>query len=221
MGDMNGEPGRPQRVNLATAPGSRDSAYRVHGAFRVRPERARLHDRDPARKRSTSDTSQPRGRRKCRRVLCELGTDGSPCRHVCEAPRAACRVFCSRNARSGSTGRYAWAGLHGLPCRFGVRVTSPGTSWRELRVNSACCPAWGIPRKRALSAMPQGDDKASIIIRRKSRIVTNERASRRPPPWWCKKIKKINLAPSTRPQPGCGKHPCLGKGALVSRMGLA
>ena len=134
MGDTSSEPGRPQRVNLATAPSSRDGAYEVHGALRTRPTRARL--RDPARKCSTSDTSRPRGRRKCRRVF-EFGTDGSTCERVCKAPRAACHVFCSRNARSGFLGRYARAGLHGKPCRFSVRVTSPGTSQCERRSRDA------------------------------------------------------------------------------------
>jgi len=59
-GDTSGELNRPQRVNLASAPGSRDGSYEVHGA--------RAHLRDPAQKRSTLDTSRPRGRRKCRQV---------------------------------------------------------------------------------------------------------------------------------------------------------
>ena len=71
-GDTNGEPGGPQRVNLVTAPGSRDGSYEVHGTFRARPARARL--RDPARKRTTLDTSQPRGRQKYRGVF-EFGHD--------------------------------------------------------------------------------------------------------------------------------------------------
>jgi len=153
-GDMNGEPVRPRRVNLTTAPGSRDSAYEVRGSFHARPARARLRDRDPARKRSTSDTSRPRGRRKCRRVLCEFGTDGSPCEHVCEAPHAAQRKRRARNAWRGSTGRYAQAGLHGKPRRFGVRVTSSArTSRRELRASGARWLAWRTPRRRVLIAM--------------------------------------------------------------------
>ena len=47
-GDMNGEPGGPKRVNLTTAPGSRDGSYGVRGALRARPARARLRDCDPA-----------------------------------------------------------------------------------------------------------------------------------------------------------------------------
>ena len=61
-GDLNGKLNRPQRVNLATAPGSRDGAYDVHGAFRARPAHVRLRDRNPAREHSTSDMSRPRGR---------------------------------------------------------------------------------------------------------------------------------------------------------------
>jgi len=145
MGDTSGELNRPQRVNLVTAPGSRDGSYEVHGTFRARPARARL--RDPARKRTTLDTSQPRGRQKYRGVF-EFGKQGFPCGRVCEAPRAACRVFCSRNARSGFPGRCARANLHGKPRRLGVRVkSSPRTSQHECWVNSAHCPAWGIRQK--------------------------------------------------------------------------
>ena len=61
-GDMSSELNRPQRVNLATAPGSCDGAYEVHGAFRARLARARLRDCNLARESSTSDTSWPRGR---------------------------------------------------------------------------------------------------------------------------------------------------------------
>ena len=151
-GDTSGELNRPQRVNLSSAPGSRDGSYEVHGAFRAWPARTRL--RDPARKHSMLDTSRPRGRRKWQRVVIEFGKQGSTCERVCGAPRAACRVFCSRNARSGFPGRDARSGLHGKPRRFVARVTSSAqTSRRELRVNSAHCPVLGIPRKRALGAI--------------------------------------------------------------------
>ena len=144
-GDGKSKPGRPQRVHLATAPGSRDGAYEVHGAFRVRPARVRLRNRNPARERSTSDTSRPRGRRECKwRELCEFGADGSACGCVCEAPHAARRVFCSWNAQSGFPGRYTRAGLHGKPRWFGARETSLGTSGasygRAARVGSQCGP---------------------------------------------------------------------------------
>jgi len=187
-GDTSSELNRLTRVNLATTPGSRDGAYEVHGAFRARLARARL--RDPARKRSTSDTSRPRGRRKCRRVLCEFGTDGSTCEHVCEAPRAARRVFCSQNARCGFPGRCARAGLHGKPHRFSVRVTSLGTSRRELRASGARWLAWRTPRRRVLIVMRRVTTRPRL-----SAIGRDERVSRRPPPWRC---KKKNLAPSTR-----------------------
>jgi len=101
-GDGCGEPFAPYRAVLVTAPGSRNGTYEVRGALRARPARACL--RDPAQKRSTSDTSRPRGRLKCRRVLMEFGTRGFPRGRVCGAPRAACRVFCSRNAWSGFPG---------------------------------------------------------------------------------------------------------------------
>ena len=39
-GDTNGEPRGPQRVNLTTAPGSRNGTYEVRGALRTRPARA-------------------------------------------------------------------------------------------------------------------------------------------------------------------------------------
>ena len=69
---------------------------------------------------------------------------------VCVASRAAYHVFCSR---SGFPGRCTRANLHGKPRRFGVRVTSPGISRHECRGNSARCPTWGIPQKRALVAI--------------------------------------------------------------------
>ena len=122
-GDTSSELNRPQRVNLATAPGSRDGTYEVHAVFRARPACARLHDRNPARKRSTFDTSRPRGRQKCRRVLGEFGTDGSACGRMCETPRATCRTFCKQNVRSGFPGRCTRAGRHRKPRRFGARVT--------------------------------------------------------------------------------------------------
>ena len=180
-GDMNGEPGGQQRVNSATALGSCDGSYEVYGAFRARPARARF--RDPARKRYTSDMSLPRGRRKYRRVLWEFGTDGSTCERVCEAPRAACHVFCSQNARSAFPGRCACAGLHGKLRRCGVRVMSAvGTSRHELRASCTSWLVWGIPQRRAicrvtsrLHVSPDGRDG---------------RASCRLPPWRCKKINK-------------------------------
>ena len=151
MGDGKSKPGK---VNLATAPGLPDGAYEVHGAFRAWPARACLRDCNPARERSTSDTSRLRGRRECRwRVMCEFGADGSACGRVCEAPHAAHRVFCLWNARSRFLGLYARAGLHRKQRRFGARVTSLGTSRHEGQVNSACCPAWRNPRKRALVAI--------------------------------------------------------------------
>jgi len=185
-GDMSSELNRPQKVNLATAPGSRDGAYEVHGTFHAQPTHARLHDRDPARKRSTSDTSRPCGRRKCRRVLCEFGTDGSPCEHVCEAPHAAQCKRRARNAWRGSTGRYARAGLHGKPRRFGVQVTSSArTSRRELRASGARWLAWRTPRRRVLIAMRRATTRPRL-----SAIGRDERVSRRPPLWRCKKKKK-------------------------------
>ena len=48
-GNGNGEPGRPQRVNLATAPGSRNGAYEVQGAFLARPARASAQSQSSAR----------------------------------------------------------------------------------------------------------------------------------------------------------------------------
>jgi len=102
MGDGCGEPSVPCRVDLVTAPGSHDGSYGVRGALRARPARARL--RDPARKCSMSDTSQPRGRLGYRRVSGEFGKQGFPRGRVYGASRAACRVLCSRNVRSGFPG---------------------------------------------------------------------------------------------------------------------
>ena len=133
-GDGCGESSAPYKVILATAPASQDVACEARSAFCERPLRARLCGGNPVQKLSTFGPRRPRRRLKCRwQVLCEFGTDRSACGRVCEAPRAARRVFCSRSARSRSTGRYARAGLHGKPLRFSVRVTSQGTSWHERR----------------------------------------------------------------------------------------
>ena len=160
MGDESGGPGRPQGVNLVTAPGSCDGVCEVHGAFRAQPARACL--RDPARKCSTLDTSRPRGRRKYRRVMWEFGTEGSPCQHVCEGSHAAHRMFRSRNARSEFPGRHARVGLHGKPCSFRGRVTSPGISQRKLRVSCTRRLTWGIPRKRALVVMHRATTRPQV-----------------------------------------------------------
>jgi len=99
MGDGCGELFAPYRAILVTVLGSCDGVCEVQGAFRARPAQARLRDCDPARERSTLDTSRPCGRRKCRRVM-EFGTRGLPRGRVCGASRAAYRVFCSRNVCS-------------------------------------------------------------------------------------------------------------------------
>jgi len=130
---------------LEIAPAPQNVASKVRSSFPERPGRARL--KKPAHEHPAFRKRPSRGWLKWRLVI-EFGTDGSRCRHECEAPHAACHVLCSWNARSGSTGRYARAGLHGKPCRFGVRVMSLArTSRRELQINSARCPAWGIPRE--------------------------------------------------------------------------
>ena len=153
-GDRYSEPNGPLVSISGTSPVTRDVAYGARFALSERPSRARLRGGNPARKRSAWDSTRPRGRLKWRQVLFEFGKQGSPCERMCEAPRAACHVFCSRNTRSGFPGRYARAGLHGKPHRFGVRVTSSAqTSRRELRAIGARCPVWGIPQKRVLIVM--------------------------------------------------------------------
>ena len=204
-GDTSSEPS--SGAISVTAPVPRDAAYEARSAICERPSCARLRGGNPVQKRSAFGTRRPRGRLKCRRVSDEFGTRGFPCGRVCGASCAACHVFCSRNAWSGSTGRYARVGLYGKPCRFGVRVSSPGISRHESRVRSARF-TWGTTRKRAPIAMRRATTRPQV-----SSDGRDERASRRLPPWRYK--KKKSLAPSTRPQPGCGKHPALGIGAIV------
>ena len=192
------------------------------GALRAWPACARL--RDPARKRSTSDTSRPRGRLKWRRVI-EFGTCGFPRGRVSGASHAAYRVFCSRSTRSRSPVCYACAGRRKKPRRPGVRVTSLGISQHECRRNSTRGRAWGIPRKRALIGVGRvtswlhgsafGGD-VSIAHR-------DEWACRKPPPWRCRKGKRKE---KKKPRfqvygpAGCGGHPVIwAKEALVSGMG--
>jgi len=204
-GDGCGEPSAPYGTILITAPGSSDGVCEVHGA---RPARARL--RDPARKCSTSDTSRPRGWRKCRRMLGEFGKRGFPCARVCKASRAAYRVFC---ARSGFPGRYTRAGRRGKPRRFGVRVTSLGISQHECRGKNARIPAWGIPRERALGAMCRVTSRlhGSAFGGDVGIAHRDERACRKPPPWRCRKKRKRASLQVYGPA-GCGGHPVnLGK----------
>jgi len=108
-GDMNGEPGGPHGVIPVTAPVPRDAAYEARSAFHERPSCARLHGGISSWERPAFRERPSRGRLKCRRVLMEFGKLGFPCARVCKASRAACRVFCSRNARSGFPGRCARA----------------------------------------------------------------------------------------------------------------
>ena len=160
--------------------------------------------------------------------MCEFGTDGSACGRVCEAPRAARRVFCSRNTRSGFPGQYAWAGLHGEPHRFSVRVTSSGTEWHERRSRDARSGPQGChggPRgsirvqvtssaRRELRvsgaswlAWRTPQKRALIAMRRAmtrpqvSSDGRDERASRRLPPWRCNKKKKEPCYEHTIPRP--------------------
>jgi len=189
-------PGSTQTVDgfiLVTAPVPRDTTYETHSAFRERPSRVRLRggilswrERPAFRKRLS------RGRLKCR-LRDEFGTRGLPRGRVCGAPRAACRVFCSRN---GFPGRCARAGLHGTPRRFGVRVTSSGrTSRRELPVKCTRWLMWGISRKRALGAIGRVTSwlHGSAIGGDVSIAHRDERACRKPPPWRCKITKKSSL----------------------------
>jgi len=198
-GDGDSEPNGPLVVILVTAPVPRDVAYEARSAFRERPSRTRLRGGLLVRERPTFGKRPSRGRLKWRRVLGEFGTRGFPRGRVCGASRAACRVFCSRNARSGFPGRCARANLHGKPRRFGVRVTSPGISLHEGRVYSARCPAWGIPRKRALVAIGRMTSwlHGSAIGGDVGIAHRGERASRKPPPWRCRERKKKSLTPST------------------------
>jgi len=197
-GDGCGEPFVPYRVILVTAPVPRDAAYEACSAFRERPSRAHLRGRIPVQERPAFRKRPSRGRLKWRRRLVEFGTRGFPRGCVCEAPHAACHVFCSR---SEFPGRCARANLHGKPRRFGARVTSAGISRQECRVNSACCPTWGIPRKRALFAMRRAKTRTQV-----SSDGRDERACRKPPPWRCKKKRKKPRSKYTARQ-RCGKHP--------------
>ena len=103
-GDGYSEPNVPPVSISGTAPVSRDVACEVHSAFSERPSRPRLRGGNPAQKRSTWDSTRPRGRLKWWRGLFEFGKQGSPCERVCEESRAARRVFRSRNAWSGFPG---------------------------------------------------------------------------------------------------------------------
>ena len=112
---------------------------------------------------------------------------------VCEAPRAAYRVVCSRSVRIGFPGRYARAGRHEKQRRLSAWVTSSaGISRHECRANSARCPAWGIPQKQALGETRRVTSWLHISsIRGDIGIAQrDERECRKPPPWRCRKKKK-------------------------------
>jgi len=89
---------------LEIAPAPQNVASKVRSSFPERPGRARL--KKPAREHPAFRKRPSRGWLKWRLVI-EFGTDRSTCERLCEAPRAACRVFCSWNARSGFPGRCA------------------------------------------------------------------------------------------------------------------
>ena len=133
----------------------------------------------------------------------EFGTRGFPCARgrVCEASRAAYRMFCPRNAWSGFPGRCARAGRHGKPRRFGARVTSSaGISRHECRGNSARCPTWGIPREQALVGMCSHDVTLHIATSARFRRIPH--AGRRAlfPRQSCREIPAddVTRAPSLR-----------------------
>ena len=196
---------------LEIAPAPRNVASKVCSSFSERPGRARL--RKPARERPAFCKRPSRGWLKWR-LRGEFGKHVAPCEHVHGGRRAA-RSESRRHHVKPRVFR-----VRSEPREAGrVRVTS--SARHESRITSVRF-TWGTPRKRALVAIggatirfnyrPNGGDV--IIAQRKGR------ASWKPPPWRCK-TKKKSLAPSTRPRPGCGKHPRLGIGPLVSGMGLA
>ena len=117
--DGNGEPNGPLLDILRTAPVSRDAAYEACSAISERPSRVRLRTGKPARERSAYRKRPSRRRLKWRRGLGGFGTRGSPRGCVFGAFRAAYRVFCSQNMRSGFPGREAHASY-----RLGAWVTS-------------------------------------------------------------------------------------------------
>ena len=142
--------------------------------------------------------------------------------HVGVASRAAYRVFCSQNARSGYPGRCVHAGLHGKPCRLGVPVTSsPGISRHECRGNSTHCPAWGNPRERALDAIGRVTSwlHGSAIGGDVGIVQRDERASHKPPPWQCKRKKKRASLQVHGPRQDVASIPDWAKEALVSGKG--
>jgi len=174
-GDGNGEPGRPHKVILVTAPAPLDVGCEARPMCCKRPKSARLRDRNPALKRLVRGMKPACAQLKGR--LCEFGKHGSPCERMCGASRAACHVFCSRNVQSESPGRHARAGLRGEPRRFRVRVTSPRICQRKLQVSSAHRPACRLAQKRVFVAINGATLRSYLSPERKGR------ANCRPPPW--------------------------------------
>ena len=106
--DESGEPSERDKVISETAPAPRDSTCEVRSMFCKPPKRRRLHDGEPALKRSAPDTIPERGRLKWKRTeeLNEFGKSISPCEHVYGARRAARREWSSRDARNESRRRH-------------------------------------------------------------------------------------------------------------------
>ena len=85
---------------------------------------------------------------------------------MCEAPRAACRVFCSR---SGFPGRCARAGLHGKQRRFGAGDVISGDLVARMPGIQRTLSRVGNPSEASACWDAQGDVKAAVIARGKGR----------------------------------------------------
>ena len=120
------------------------------------------------RKRSAFGTRRPRGRLKCRRVLCEFGMDESTCERVCEAPRAARRVLRTEHAEwVPGTIRSGWHARETAQVRCASDVT------RDLAARVTCeqrtLARMADPSKVSADCYVQGDDKSARIARWKGR----------------------------------------------------
>jgi len=164
-------------IVLETAPAPRDAAWEVCSVFCGRPKCARLRIGKPARKRLVLGTKPACARLKWRQ-LCEFGKHVAPCEPVYRGPRAACRDYCSRDARSESRGRHSQFRLRGkLRIAVRVRVTSPRIAQHEVRVSSVRWLTWWLARRRAVDAIDGTMLRSHVSPIRKGRV------SCKPPPW--------------------------------------
>jgi len=171
-GDGKSKPGIPQRVNLATVPGSRDGAYEVHGAFRAQSARTRLRNNAPRWIRAGRVDGENVNGESCVNLE-RTGPHAGACVKL-HMLHAACSVRGTRRAgsRDDTLGR-ACMGNHAGSVRgrrhWGPRARVTGER-RALARNAD-------RSKASADCDAQGDDKTPGIVRWKGRTSKSQTAA--------------------------------------------